>query len=303
MTYTYKHTFLIVYPTGTYGSFIDWCINWFSGQIDQNILPFTANGSAHLWRGNAAGDVNGQAHKTIEWFLTNDLEPFTIRTHLIFEEYKHANFEKLLHVYQQNFRKVILINNHPDCHLLTLHNTYTKSKAHTYNQLKSYIIHRYSSQFNAQEPIPTWQLREMMSYWHGSYHCQLRDTYQPLHGHNLINVDVRDLVYNFEQCLCSLFDQLSLPMSRKSQLPEIKNTWLALQKFKNLDQKIERVIEATVSNEDLEFGVLDHILDEAFVQWKLRSCRSTDLMCFGLDQFPTNTKTLRDLLIPYVDQG
>lgn len=299
----YKHAFLIVYPVGAYGSFVDWCIHWFSGQIDENMLPFTATGSAHQWRGNAAGDVIDQPHKTIEWFLTNDTVPFAIRTHLTFKKYDPVNFAQSLRSYQQNFRKVILVNNNPDCHLLLLHNTSTKAKVLSYDKLTSRIIDTYRSQFGADELIPNWQLREMMSYWHEQYHCQLRDTYQPLHSHDIINVDVKNLVYDFEQTLCSLFDKLEIPMLRASRLTEIKNLWLSLQKFKNLDQQLKQIVSATVGDENLEFGVLDHLLDEAFIQWKLRTDHNMDLLCFGLDQFPTNTKTLRNFLIPYVDQG
>lgn len=303
MNNLYKDTFLIVYPTGAYGTFLDWCINWFSGQIDENVLPFTLNGSAHKWRGDAAGDVISEAHKTIEWFLEQPKVPFTVRTHLTFTEYKKAEHENLIKSYQKNFKKVILINNDPDCHLLMFHNTMTKSNASSYNRTIDTVIRNYKDRFNAGSSIPNWQLREMISFWHGDWNSQLRDTWQPIPDEKIVNVGVKNLVYNFEECLCDLFDNLKITMVRRNSLTEIKNQWLSLQKFKDSDQYFNNIVSNIATDQPLQSINCNNIFDEAFIQWKLRSIYNLDLMCFGLNEFPKNSADLKTLLVPYLDKG
>lgn len=295
----YKNTFLIVYPAGSYGTFLDWCINWFSGQINEDILPFTSNGSAHKWQGNAAGDVILDPLKTIEWFLMQPEVPFTIRTHLNHEK---ADQETLIRSYQKNFKKIILINHNPDCHLLLLHNQLTKNKRASYDTTISEIIVKYKNQFDTSDVIPRWQLREMISYWHGSWGCQLRDMFQPTIDENIVNIDVKNLVYDFDNSLINLFDDLKLPMTRRDRLEEIRNLWLSLQAFKNLDQQLNNIVFATVNNDLTKVIDCTNIFDEAFVQWKLRVIHNLDLLCYGLDDFPKNVKDLKALLIPYAAQ-
>ena len=305
MNNLHKNTFLIVYFSGAYGTFLDWCINWFSGRIEENILPFTNNGSAHGWWGNPAGDVIKQPHLTIERMLemAYTQDPLTIRTHFIFTDYVKTDHENLIKTHQLNFKKVLLINNDTDCHLLLLHNMMTKSRASSYEKTIAEIVSKYKNVFDAQEPVPNWQLREMISYWHKSWQCQLRDTWQPISGENIVNISVKNLVYNFEECLCDLFEELELTMTRKHKLSEIKDTWLSLQKFKDLDRVLNDIVFTTAQSQNSKPIECNHIFDEAFIQWKLREDHNLDLMCYGLDAFPKDTTKLKSLLIPFVDKG
>lgn len=300
----HKNTFLIVYFSGAYGTFLDWCINWFSGQIEENVLPFTDNGSAHRWRGNPAGDVIAQPDLTIERMLESEYDqvPLTMRTHLTFTDYIRTDHENLIKSYQSKFKKVLLINNDVDCHLLLLHNMMTKSRASSYEKTIEEIVSKYKNIFDAQEPIPAWQLREMTSYWHNLWHCKLRDTWQPIHDSNIVNIELKNLVYNFEQCLCDLFKELELPMVRKDRLAEIKNTWLSLQKFKDYDRHFNDIVTNTVNNVAMPIEC-NTLFDEAFIQWKLRDQHNLDLMCYGLNIFPKNTQDLKSLLVPYQNKG
>lgn len=300
MNNNYKHTFLIVYPSGGYGTFLDWCINWFSGKIADDALPFTTNGSAHSWLGHGADDVIPSS-VSIDDFLKSPLEPLSYRTHFCYVDRENKDTpEELIQQYRSNFRKIILVNNNTNCHLLLLHNMLTKARGMSYKDLENKIILKYKDQFAAQDPVPTWQLREMISFWHEDWDCFLKDLYQPGNA-NAVNLEIRTLLDNFENCLPDLFDQLDLPMVRKNRLLEIRDQWLPLQKFTSLDKDCSEIVSATANGFDLDFnGSLENIFDQAFIQWKLRVDHGLDLLCFDLNSFPNTTGDLRKLLIPLI---
>jgi len=300
MSNSYKHTFLIVYPSGGYGTFLDWCINWFSGAINEEMLPFTNNGSAHSWLGHGADDVIPSS-VSIDDFLKSQLEPLSYRTHFCYVGQDNKDTpEDLIQLHRSNFRKIILINNNTDCHLLLLHNMLTKARGMSYTDLENTIMLRYKDQFAAHDPIPRWQLREMISFWHEDWDCFLKDMYQPGNV-NAVNLEIRSLLDNFEDCLSNLFDQLELPLLRKNRLSEIRDLWLPLQKFTSLDKDCNNIISAVVTDSELDFGnCLGNLFDEAFIQWKLRSDHNLDLLCFDLNNFPSTTGDLRKLLVPLI---
>jgi hypothetical protein len=305
MSSLYKHTFLIIYPSGAYGTFLDWCINWFSGSIAEEMSPFTETGSAHAWIGLAAGDVTGRDNETIEYWLNSDVESLVLRAHLPLplSDLTCESFQKVVLSYRTNFRKILVINNNVNWHLLTLHNQFTKIAWATYEHISSDIINHYKDQFSATMPIPIWQLREMMSFWHGRTHSFLTDIYHPIIDDKIINIDIGMLMENFENYLVDLFKKIDLPMTRSDRLTEIKEKWLSLQKFKDRDRQCLDIVSATVNGSDLDYSRYDlHILDEAFIQWKLRDTHGLDLLCHGLDTFPRTTQLLRRLLVPYVDK-
>jgi hypothetical protein len=301
----YKHAFLIVYPSGAYGTFLDWCINYFSGQLNDGTLPFTNNGSAHKWFGTATGEITNRQTETIDWFLSNNADFFSLRSHMNYiEDYTKSAFNSLILSYQPNFRKIIIINNSIKYHLLILHNTLTKSKAADYTLLTKEIIEQYKDQFNASDSVPTWQLREMMSFWHERWHCYLRDIFQPIDDNKIVNVDIENLLVDFENYIVELMDQLELPLIHKDQLGKVKDSWLSLQKFVHLDQQCNDIVSAVVNDLSLDFSRIKlHLLDEAFIQYKLRVDHKLDLLCTGLDDFPKTSQGLKKLLVPYVDKA
>lgn len=288
-----------MYPTGGYGTFLDWCINWFSGSIDIDVLPFNnKTGSAHLWKGNAANDVILHSPLTIKEYLRDNSKFFSLRTHC--NGSRWAEQKELIESYRLNFRKVILINNNQQLHLLTLHNTLTKSGASSYDLNVQEVINMFKGRFDAHDPIPIWQLREMMSYWHGWYHCYLRDMFQPIDNTNIININFGDLLHNFEDSLTKLFEELELVMVREQHLPEIKAKWLALQTFINRDRDCNDIISAVTSSCLVDISKYNlHLLDEAFIQWQLRDRHGLDLLCTDLNEFPRTTQDLASKLIPY----
>ena len=302
-----KNTFLIVYPGGAYGTFVQWCLHWFSGNISIDTLPFLTDGSTHKWLGAATGDTLGhnhpRSHETVDYWLNSDVEPLTLRSHLLNDSPPHEH-QSLIMQYRDRFQRIILINNHVDCHLLMLHNVLTKTTEMTTSKLFESVIERYCIQFGTSDTVPRWQLREMLSYWHEDWHCYLTDLYQPIHDEKIININPRFLVDNFESCMIGLFDSINLTMTRKSEIARIKDEWLKLQKFTRIDQQCRNIVSATIQNNCMSTqACVSSVIDEAFVLYKLRVDHNLDFQCTGQDQFPCTTCDLKAKLFPYQTHG
>lgn len=294
-----KNSVLIIYTSGAYGTFLDWCINYFSGQIADDCVPFQTNGNAHGWRGCSTGDVNSIDYQTIDWWLNNGDVPLVLRTHMHDDMYCQQEF---LLRYAPHFRKVILMCNHVDCHLLILQNMLTKTKCIDPSTFFTQVADRFRQQFRTDQVIPRWQLREMISYWHEDWHCFMTDLYQQSDHPSVINVHPRRLIEDFEQCLIELFQQLDIKMSRRSDLEAVKDRWLALQKFKDIDQQCCDIVKAVVTNQNISTAPLDNnVINEAFVLYKLRVEHNLDFACTGVDDFPVDSQTLREKTLPYID--
>ena len=284
-----KNTVLIVYPGGGYGSFLHWCLMYFSGEIDILSTPFMPNGSAHRFNGIMFDDFQG-----VDKFLNSDVVATFARTHGI-SAYHSKQFD-CVSKYQNYFKKLILITQDAKSHLMILHNSYTKIVNCTYPPPLTEIVNNYKNSFGATDPVPQWQIREMISYFHESYQFYINDLYQPVDSQQVVNVPVRELVDNFESTLTGLFDQLDIPMVRQERISDVKHKWLSLQKFVNIDHVCQQILAAVVNGQYSEWEDLS-IFDEAWLQWQLRN-NKLEIRCEGLDKFPTNSLQLRELLYP-----
>lgn len=298
-----KNTILLIYPPGGYGTFLDWCINWFSGHISEHQLPFLADGSSHGYRGAAADELG--SHKTLDWYLRQPQEHLVIRTHMPVNKWSDKHQQPaLIKFYAEKFHHTVMIDSDTQYHLLTLHNMCSKIPDCTYQHKITKIKQRFCKQFNAVEPVPRWQLREMISFWHEDYRCWLQDFHQPLQISNGINVTLGSLLQDLEGTIVDLFNSLGLPLLRINRLPEIKNQWLSMQAFQNRDEICRSVVSAVVHDRQLEFGQHNlHLFDEAYIQFLLRQDHGVDLQCQELDVFPRSASTLRKIAIPYVDKA
>lgn len=292
-------TNLIIYTSGAYGTFVDWCVNFFSGQI-ADISPFRDTGSAHNWRGAATGDVTGRTGETIDWWLSRKDAPLVLRTHIADDLYRQDEF---IERYASRFKKIIMIHNHVDCHLLILQNMLTKSNGIDKSIFQNQVIQRYRQQFDADKDIPRWQLREMLSYWHENWHCFMTDLYQPSGHASVINVNPKHLISDFESCIIDLMHKLDLKMVNKERLKTIRDQWLDLQTYKDIDSQCQNIVDAVINDRKISTtDCSNDLINESFVLYKLRICYNLDFACTGVDTFPVDTHSLRDRTMPYVNK-
>jgi hypothetical protein len=296
----YKDTILIVYPVGGYGTFIEWCLNYFTGVLPLDSVPFTLTGSSHRFPGNF---LDLDTTTTEEYFLNNPAHPF-VRTHGYLKNLSLVpgyTVKQYTDTVLDQVKKVVLLTASADARLLILYNSITKPKIGNLKigTFEQRVIQEFQVQFGLQpgQDIPIWQLREMISYWqerhldHG-----IVDVYKPVQDPKIINVSIRDLVDTFEKTIVQLIQDLGLELQREDQLSTINQLWAPLQKFQGSDQHCQNIINSVLNNTDYHWATLT-IYEEAFIQHQLRDLHRLDLLCYNLDTFPTNATNLRKILI------
>ena len=288
----YKDTVMVLYPGGAYGTFVLWCLYYFSGQLPDAVLPFLPNGSSHGFKRHWF-DAKEKNLPPVEDYLAGDTTVPFLRTHgsngqQTLQEYfdsKHKYFSKIVVLVSDDSSRMLMLNNK--------HTKTTKSREALLKEIKEI----YKKQFAVEtEEVPIWQQREMISYWYDRQFTS-EDQWSNLHSDNLIQIPVRQIVDNFESTLKNIFCLLDLELVLEDQIQTVKQQWLPLQKYTNSDQYCRDMALATYQGTLFAKPRSMNLWEEAYVQYLLRKVYKKDLKCYNLDVFPTSSLELKELLI------
>jgi hypothetical protein len=210
------------------------------------------------------------------------------------------NLNQILNVAE----KIIYLYPDPGSVLLTVNNCYTKMWEDWWQEQLTdplFADNLYSNwpidKDASIEQIPVWVKREILSFnlipsWHdqvGWYHpdrwshprCQL--------------VLINELLYNFESTLQRLHKFCNLEFKKPiTDLVPVHDTMLSLQLHRFQDQLCNNIVNHTLANEPFEWEGIP-LPSQGWVQWQLRNL-GYEIRCYGLDKFPTDSATLRDIL-------
>lgn len=290
-----KDTVLIVYPPGGYGTFVEWLLTYFSGEIAEDQLPFKENGSSHNFYGNPIGPTNKES--VADYFNSNNNYRYA-RSHASNDDTKHIygwTVEQFVSPLIGNLKKVVLLTTAEDSRLLVLNNALDKT-TRTLEVVTAEVIKTLKDQFDVVGDVADWQLREMWSYWFNRMQQLQVVAFQPVQHDQIVNVSVRDLVDNFEPTVKQLFNSLEIKMVRTDTLPWVGKKWMELQTHSQIDSLCSKIIDAVVADRLFEWSKLQ-LHEEGFIQYQLRDLHKLDLLCYNLNVFPTNSVELRKLLI------
>ena len=285
-----KDTILILYPPGSYGTFLEWSLLYFSGLLENTKLPFRATGSAHEYKGNHLDIYQPDFLNisSIDYFSSNS-NLAVVRTHIFNDPTKiQATVDKF-----KNYSKLI-VSLVPDSksQLLVLNNAISKLSDVNRELLKKglYVV----TDIDQEDPV--WVKREKLSFiysWYNNF-----DDYRPTED-NVYKLSVTDFLNDFETNIQNILDksQLNIDSDRFKNITDIKNQWLGLQEFKNRQSLCENIVALTLQNVFYEWtGTALSIYDEAYIQYMFRVLHNYDIRCYNLVVFPTNTFELRKLL-------
>jgi hypothetical protein len=201
------------------------------------------------------------------------------------------NFQNFVDQYGSNLKKILLLESCHDTALMLTHNVLSKAKrAHLF---KNSMYHQISID------DPTWQVRQKLSRWFERRHS-VYDTWHRAHGPNVLTLKIIDFVQDPLTSLVEVMPELDFQIDRSRIEPfkQIVEEWRSLQKFLSIDKTVQRIVDCTVNNVVCDWSSENlSIIDEAFVQMLLRHLHKLDLRCYNLNVFPTNTESLRKLLI------
>lgn len=325
-----KNKAAIYYTGGCYGTFLEWCLNYFSDHNFNDELPFTKVGSAHKFTDTEV-IINENMFKQVllKKNKFSRLHPGSTspaaQKLLITPKRPIDCYRNELTLLEKHFDKVIVLYFNFE-NILWGHNNLTKSfvdKSEIYlnhfkkNNVVDYRIHlsrdlteymviklKESSKDlvknwnkNSIEEMQKWELREFLSLYLYKEWIDLYQSFDIVKKEflNVKFIEIGQLRDNFVHTITNLLDELKLPMIRDN-VDFVYNEWNKLQFYKNRDLEVKNIVQAVLNNKDLTWNELS-IIDEAEIQRQLRNC-NWEIKCFGLDRFPTSTKELKSYLIP-----
>lgn len=287
-----KNTVPILFSGGSYGTFIEWCLNYFSGQV--NSLPFNLNGNSHQFVGNHLGDIGGWR----KYVRSTDNFPF-VRFH-IKNNCNDSVITNTLEVLSTVDIAILLYHTDTSV-LLSLNNKFEKIYSHGWLAHNEMLFAENLAKFEVSSLKDTkpWQLREFLSLFLYKQHQDETNAVEveKFTHPKLIKIDIRDLFNNFETTIKSLLTKLHLPLIR-NDFDFVYRNWLPLQQHQNKDKVVKQIIDSVINQNNFDWSSEKlSIVDEAIVQMRLRDLHNLDMLCYNLNEFPSNTTELRKVLI------
>ncbi len=291
-TNNYKDTIIVAYPPGAYGTFLEWCLTYFTGQLPagEQSWPFVdSTGSAHRFRGNQikqparAFQIN-EGFNNIDMYLQNDKSVAFARTHADF-----TDMQEYITAYYKHIKQVIYIRPTPATLLLVLNNFIDKV---SHNEIKKLSFK------HVREGMDVWEIRESISFWFDEY-CEYMESFYSVTD-NCVIIELTDLVSDLKTTLDKLFTTTGLNWSHShsKDLGVVTERWLSLQKHLNKDTVCQSIVDSIINSTHYDWADQNLTMyDEAFVQWTLRDLHGLAMRCYNVNVFPTNTNDLRNLLI------
>jgi hypothetical protein len=283
----------VIYNQGSYGTFVHWCLNYFTDLKFNQTLPFNSNGNSHKFDNpDHLYDFSG-----CKSYVNSDLDYNAVRFHLRVEEHEDV-FGNLTYI-SENFKKIIFLHCTEKSIVWNMNNKF--EKIWTDGWLKNdenikKLIKNWGDQ-KTLDTIEVWELRECLSLFYYDQHVAESDLLNVDAFKNSFNncqfVDVEELRDSFEPTIKKLIEYCELDLVR-NDFSYVFDSWIALQKHKDKDKLVANIIDATLNKEYLEWPPLT-LVDEAVIQYLLRK-NGFEIKCYNINIFPTNSTELNKII-------
>lgn len=300
-----KRVLPIVYNGGTYGTYLHWCLSQLLSKEDLP-EPFTNVGPGI---GNSHGFNTPTIWTMPRWreFVQSDVDYDVNRLHIK----EHADDSMVAHLVEmlEDCQQVILLYPDPTSIILCVNNYFQKvwddwwreQFDRGYIDMEKIYANWPVSRDTPIDQIPAWVRREFLSYYlMPAYYAQLEWYFPNQWSDPRVHVVlVNDVLYEFTNTLQRIQHTTGLNFVRPiNSLIPAHEKMMGLQKNLGLDALCHTVVNATLSGQTMDWQARPlPLASQAWVQWELRR-RGWEIQCHGLDQFPTHTHALADLLIP-----
>ena len=276
---------VILYPPGCYGSFVSWLLKNVNVPVDEIKLPFQKDGSAHdritIMTHSVITNFENFSEDILQFHYPNSLEEWH-ELMKIFTNYKKYN---IITISFDFYSKLWLMNNIED----KIANNITRNE-----EFLTLLANWGTPPYNA------WQIRECLSYHFYLFENQITHRMGSIQDAMQMRPDVgfyfniSGLRDNFEETIKRLCDFCNIEYS-DSTIDYIKTQWILSQKHLYKDTIVNSIINNIVDHKDFVITTQLSIIDEAYVQHKLRD-RGIELKCYNLNGFPKTNAEFQELL-------
>lgn len=279
----------MVYAAGGYGTFLEWVINFCMGNVGFD-LPFDSTGSAHKYVGKKISETSEPEYPNLIWYK----EYFTSGTHTDAVVRGHPYISPP-NAYVARFsllsKHIVYIQPDTSTKFLVLMNSITKVLPQFKEQREKSICN-----------IPCSTVAERRSHianWLVSYtHQYIEQQFGAALNEDVVVVKISDLIHDFGNQVRALSHKLGINISRDRDifLDTIGESWLACQKYKDIDDLCNQIIEKTINDHHFDWSDRNFsIYEEAMVQFLLKEKYNKNLL--PVEMFPTNTSDLRQIIL------
>jgi hypothetical protein len=293
----------IIFNGGSYGSFLNYILSNINNE-NKLVAPFSLNGNSHNFNYSFIKlDTSNN-----EFFLDKTkyhsdkficYHPKTLATQSLPDE--------ITRIVTQSNKSILVYPSQKDM-LLTMNNMYYKIGKDWFNDIdvndkdakerrQTNLYSNWNIGSSVQfKDIPRWIRREFLSYyyvpaWIDLYEWNLLDYYTHPKLHI---ITVYDLLYNFEKTIKDIAKFLNIGhIDNLLQLSKMHSKMLELQEHINKDKLCNNIFNNFINNKLVEFSGLS-LIDEAWIQWKLRSI-GIEIQCNNLNVFPSTVADLKKI--------
>lgn len=290
-----KNTILVMYPPGALGTFLEWAVKYLTGEEKKYTKPVWPD--IIDWK-TWDGIFKGNPIDFPEYFYPLD-EKVTIESYLASDMVytiarcgtKQLSLQEFVNKYSEFVRKIIIISN-VGAELTCIYNHIRGTPDYG----KSFLDMFY------KDVLPTdavWEAREKISFSLHNYLVGSR-TWHSVTSGNFINAYTRELLDHPEKTIRTLCEYFEFTPDREhtKNFREKTLMWQNNQHYKHKDIICNKIVNSTVNN--IQFDWSDNrlsMLDEAFIQMKLRDLHNIELKCYNLNVFPKTSTELRNLIV------
>jgi hypothetical protein len=279
----------ILFPSGAYGSTLEYCIRRFSKEFDTVYCDVSDTGSMHGF------DKNFHITTPEQLVLLNDtldiITPVYPTRKLSESMTTTINNVKVNELIKQS--SVIFITL-PSISSIVRNklNVYYKlpNKSVLFNGVQS--IKNWNPSYTNVNQLECWEKREAVSLIDNN--AEFISAQQLAHQ-SWLTITSDDILYDLPSVIIKIINYLCLTLTDDG-IDEFYKIWFDKQQYiLKLCNLIDTVVESTINNHSFKWDKVDLIV-EALIQHKLR-LHGYELQCYNLNEFPTDSATLRRLFV------
>jgi len=293
----------IAYSPGSYGSYLHWALDTLVNQTSV-CSPLTELGNSHNAKKPAANmfeDLPRMLETANDHISFFRIHPKNHKSHSLSRnlETLAANVDRTIHLYPAAEDALLVANNY-----------YQKVYPSEATWWESHITGDDLDRLRNNWPvtngasileIPIWVRREFLSLylwpsWFDQVEWYHPDRWQDPRCHVVL---VRDLLDNFEVTIDHILDLCGIvPVQKTQDLRWVHDEMLQMQRNLSQDRICSSIVDSVQTGSEFDWSSDPvSLISSSWVQWKLRQL-GWELMCDGLDVFPTNSVELQKLIYP-----
>lgn len=287
----------IVFNAGSYGTFIEWCLHYFSDHTFSQNMPFTNTGSSHNFQGNHLDNMDN-----VRRYVNNSSSDKTSIVRFHPKTSKEESILDNLKFVSEYFKKIIFLYPTENSIIWNINNKFEKIWEHGWIYENKDIIRKNLSNWevNNLTDMQVWQQREMLSLFIRQQHIaetgmNLIDAMK-IQFPNILFVSIDDLKDKFYSSMLKIFDYCGIKIINHDNIHFVYKNWISNQYHCNKDILVDTIIKHIINKQYFNLRNKNlTLVDEAFIQEGLRN-RGIEIKCYNMNVFPKSINKLQSLL-------